>query len=291
LPIAAVRETGPSSTAVWGRLMISVGLLLLIAPTVYRLATLSWTTAAGAHGPIVLATGLWLIWRDPPKAPRSAPGPWPACMAVLLITLALYCYARITSSLAIEAIALYAAIAAIVFWRYGTDVLLKYKFVLIYFLFLIAPPFNYLAAVTQPLKLIITELAVDFLSLFGLPVAHEGVVIQAGPYELLVATACAGLNSILSLSAISLFYVYIRHGSDTMRASILIALIIPIAIALNLVRVILLILITYYGGVDIGSGFAHLFTGVGLFAIALVAFFCVDSLIDLAMRHRLTAPC
>ncbi len=40
------------------------------------------------------------------------------------------------------------------------------------------------------------------------------MTIQVGQYQLLVADACAGLNSLISLSAISLFYVYLRHHAN-----------------------------------------------------------------------------
>ena len=48
----------------------------------------------------------------------------------------------------------------------------------------------------------------------GQPIGGAGVTIQIGQYQLLVAAACSGLNSIISLSAITLFYIYIRHQAD-----------------------------------------------------------------------------
>src|SRR6478609_5329250 len=38
-----------------------VGALALAIPTMISVAKLSWSTEQGAHGPIMLATGIWLI--------------------------------------------------------------------------------------------------------------------------------------------------------------------------------------------------------------------------------------
>ena len=45
------------------------------------------------------------------------------------------------------------------------------------------------------------------LSLFGYPIARDGVVLTIGAYSLLIADACSGLNSMVALSGIGLLYV------------------------------------------------------------------------------------
>ena len=87
------------------------------------------------------------------------------------------------------------------------------------------------------------------------------MTIQIAQYEMLVAAACAGLNSIISLGAICLFYGYLRHRTN-LRAFAVIALsVIPIAVFSNFIRVIILILITYYLGEAAAQGFLHDFAG------------------------------
>ena len=45
---------------------------VLAIPTIVRLANQSWSQESGAHGPIILATGGWLIWRELPQLRQSA---------------------------------------------------------------------------------------------------------------------------------------------------------------------------------------------------------------------------
>jgi exosortase/archaeosortase family protein len=95
-----------------------------------------------------------------------------------------------------------------------------------------------------------------------------------------VAAACSGLNSIISLTAISLFYIYIRHQAEWRYAAVLSSLIVPVALLANFVRVLILILVTYYFGESAAQGFLHNTAGVIMFTVALVTIF----LADLAIR-------
>ena len=104
-------------------------------------------------------------------------------------------------------------------------------------------------------------------------------MIIIGQYELLVAAACSGLNSIISLSVIALFYLYARHDGDLRRSLPSILMIVPIAIMANLVRVIILILLTYYAGDAAAQGFLHGFAGIAMFVVALGLLVTWDSMI------------
>ncbi len=114
--------------------------------------------------------------------------------------------------------------------------------------------------------------------------------IFVGQYELLVAAACSGLNSIISLTAISLFYVYLRHQARWRYALFLVLLVVPIALLANFMRVIILILLTYYAGEATAQGFLHNFAGLFMFAIALVTIFAIDELVRPLWQRRKVRP-
>jgi exosortase/archaeosortase family protein len=84
------------------------------------------------------------------------------------------------------------------------------------------------------------------------------------------------MNSIFALSAIGVFYVYAFRWHEKIRGLILICLIIPITITANFLRVIALVLIAYYGGVDKLEGPLHDLTGIALFIVAVVLMFLCD---------------
>ena len=43
-------------------IVFALGLAAIVLPTMFQVATISWSTEQGGHGPLVLATGAWLLW-------------------------------------------------------------------------------------------------------------------------------------------------------------------------------------------------------------------------------------
>jgi len=264
------------SPAVW---LLVVGIAALAIPTMLTIARVSWSTEQGGHGPLVLATGLWLMWREVPAALRLRERGnallGSAFVAVCLLT---YMVARITGIIEIEGFALYGALLGTGYLLFGGPVLRELWFPLLYLGFIFPPPDQLVAIITQPIKIAISEQAVNLLHALGYPIGSSGVSIQIAQYDLLVAAACAGLNSIISLTAICLFYVYVRHRANWRYAALLMLTIVPIAVFANFMRVILLILITYYFGDAAAQGFAHDFAGLVMFLISVLTIFALDGL-------------
>lgn len=256
-----------------------LGAAVFVLPTGIRIAQHSWTTEQGGHGPIVLAIGIWLLWREL-KISKAARKPGnPVLGGIFLIPLLLtYVVANITGVLEIEALAMYGALIAGAYLLVGWPVIKSLWFPILYLALALPPPDTVVAAVTQPIKIAISEWAVAVLHAAGYPIASSGVVIQIAQFELLVAAACAGLNSILTLSAICLFYGYIRHRTNPYAFAVIAAAVIPIAVFANFVRVLLLILITYHLGESAAQGFLHDFAGLTMFAAALLGIFVVDAI-------------
>jgi exosortase len=192
--------------------------------------------------------------------------------------IAIFVVARITGVLEIEAFAMYGALIVGAYLLFGGAVLRTIWFPLVYLAFTLPPPDTVVAAITQPIKILISEWAVSLLHAAGYPVASSGVTIQIGQYQLLVAAACAGLSSIVTLGALCLFYVYLRHRSNFIAFLVVALAAIPVAMFSNFVRVIVLVLVTYYLGEAAAQGFLHDFAGLLMFAVALLTIFAIDQL-------------
>lgn len=271
----------------WADAILLLGIAAILLPTMFDVARLTWTTEQGGHAPIIVATGGWLLWREL-KATEARPHPGKLFIGALLFggLLTVYVLARITGILEIEGFAMYGAILSAFYLLVGGALLRAVWFPLLYLAVALPPPDTVVAAITQPVKLWISSTAVQLLQAFGYPIASSGVTIQIDNYQLLVAAACAGLNSIISLSAICLFYVYIRHRSDPISFLTVAALVIPVAVFSNLVRVMALILVTYYFGEAAGQGFIHDFAGLTVFLVALLTIFGVDALFSSVREKR-----
>lgn len=260
-----------------GTIALTLGILAIALPTFIGVARNSWSTEQGAHGPIILATGLWLLSRQwPAKADQNPPKSPYAAMGAMIICLIGYVLARITQIVELEGLAMFGVFLCLLYGIIGGRAMRVLWFPLFYLAFTLPPPDQVVAAITQPLKIFISRVAIDLLYALGYPVGGEGVTMQIGQYQLLVAAACSGLNSLITLFALSLFYVYLRHRLQVRYAMLLIAIVIPIAIFANFVRVIILVLLTYYAGEATAQGFLHNFAGLAMFAVAISCIFLVD---------------
>ena len=278
----------PLSTA--ARIVLLLAAAAVAIPTMKLVARESWATEQGAHGPLVLLTGIWLIvraWRG--VGPIAPPPAWRP--AVLLVPLLLvFVLARISQVVEIEGYVMYGVLLTVFYALVGGALMRQLAFPLVYMAFVFPPPDTVVYALTLPMKIAITKTAVALLAAVGYPIGYSGVWIQVGQYQLLVAAACSGLNSIISLSVLSTFYIYIRRAGDLARAVVLALFIVPVAMAANLVRVLILILLTYHAGEAAAQGFLHNFAGFTMFVAALLILFAIDAAIGPLTRRWRRAP-
>lgn len=268
---------------------VIIGALALTIPTMIRIAQKSWSSEQGAHGPIVLAIAIWLVarsWSTITANPR--PGLPLIGGSALAVLLPIYVIAHILGSLVLESLAVYLSLLTVLYLFVGFASMRSAWFALGYPIFMLPPPGVALAVATQPLRLGISQLAVDLLGTLGYPVARAGLSIFVDQYELYVKTACGGLNSIISLTAIGLFYSYMRHHAGILYHGFLFVVIVLMAMFANFIRVILLVLITYYLGEGAAQGFLHEFAGLTMFVVAMGGVFLVDSLAT-PIRNRMMA--
>jgi exosortase len=274
-----------------GRWIVGLGYLCLLLPTIYRLAQQSWTKEIGAHGPIILATGAWLIWRQRSEMLSGPVKGSPLLTWLLLVpSLAAYIFGRTYGFLMLEAGGLYGAGVAILQALVGVRALLRNWFPLLYLGFAVPPPTWVIDALTLPLKQFVTYVSTEGLHAAGYPVAREGVTIFVAQYELLVEDACSGMHSLLGLVAITLLYVYLMRGSSWGLSLLYTAIAIPIAVVANILRIVVLVLLTYYFGNAVAQGFLHQTAGILLFGSALLLVFAVDQGLTWLMRQVKRKP-
>lgn len=117
-----------------------------------------------------------------------------------------------------------------------------------------------------------------FLSATVLPVVSNGVYLYFGPYTAEVTHACSGMNSIFSLFALSLLYLKEGVERTTWHVLSLIVVVIPVAILTNIIRVIMLVIVTWFFGERFSSGPFHEVIGVMVFIISLGILISIDKL-------------
>jgi exosortase B len=274
--IAMRQLTAPRTIPWW---VCVLGLLALYVPTIVDLVRNIWTTEEQSQGPIVLAICVWLTWRAWPRIDDPAPSaPRPLIGWILLaIALLFYVFGRSQRILSAQTLSVLFALPALVLLIRGPAQLKAALFPLFFMIFLIPLPATLVDAITQPLKLAVSSVATTILFGVGYPIARTGVILQIGQYQLLVADACAGLHTLFSLEAMGLLYLNVVRHSSWLRNIALAVLIVPISFIANVIRVMVLALITYHFGDEAGQGFLHGFAGLVLFMTALMFIIATDS--------------
>ena len=149
--------------------------------------------------------------------------------------------------------------------------------------FLIPVPGTLLDQLLLPLKQLVSAIVDNGLHALGYPIARNGVVLMIGPYDLLIADACSGLNSMVALSGMGLIYTYVVGRRSRWHNGLLLGSVLPVAFAANVIRVVGLLLVTYYFGDAAGRTF-HSSAAWLEIALAFGGFFAVDHLLG-AMRR------
>jgi len=276
----------PPATLTW--LPIILGLAVLYVPSLFDLFTGIWATDEQLHGPIVLAISIWLIhrkWHTMELAaqgkPTSAWG-WPVFVTGLL----LYALGRSQDILMFEVGSVIWLLAGIILLQYGTAALKSQWFALFFMLFMVPLPGAVVDTVTMPMKMAVSYVAELILFWAGYPIARTGVILQIGQYMLLVADACAGLHTLLTLEALGLLYLSVVRRDSAVRNIGLALLIVPISFTANVIRVMALTLITYHFGDAAGQGFLHGFAGMVLFLSALLLIIGFDTALQSFESYR-----
>lgn len=267
---------------------VLLGMTVLYVPTFYGLFNGLWATEEQAHGPIIFVLALWLIYRQWPRMMEKSAGKPSSAMGwvIFAIALLLYIIGRSLQVQIFEIGSLIWMLAAILLIKRGGSALKVMWFPLFFMLFMIPLPGTLVIMLTMPMKMAVSYVTEHILYWADYPIARSGVILQIGQYQLLVADACAGLQTLLTLEALGLFYLNVVRHTSVFRNVTLAILIIPISFAANVIRVITLTLITYYFGDAAGQGFIHGFAGMVLFLSALILIMGMDTLLQFIVKAR-----
>jgi len=262
-------------------LIVLAGLCFMYVPTFIDLFRDTWSRDDHSHGPIVFAISVWLLYRNWPEmlnagvGQKSSTAGWP----ILIFGFLCYIVGRSQSIISLEVISFIWLLLAIGLILLGTRSVKVIWFPLFFMMFMIPQPSIIIASVTMPMKIAVSYVAEHILYAMNYPISRNGVILQIAQYQLLVADACAGLHTLLTLESLGLLYLNLVRHESFARNLILVLLIVPISFTANVIRVIVLTLITYYFGDEAGQGFLHGFAGMVLFLTALLLIISADTLI------------
>ena len=227
-----------------------------------------WEDPNYSFGLLVIPLSLLLIWEKRKEISALPPQPtnwgllvWAAGTAILFV-------GSLGAELFLTRFSLLVVIAGLCLfllgWRHLHEIVLPLGLLLL----VIPLPQLVFGQIAFPLQLLASRLSQNAIGLLGIPVLREGNIIFLPHITLGIVEACSGLRSIFSLLALGLLY---GHFFEPRRAVqfFLAALTIPIAIAVNMLRIVGTGVLAQHWGQATGEGFFHGFYGWAHFVVAL----------------------
>lgn len=275
----------PASVDLPALLLVVLGLLVVYTPEYLELSQTIWRSDEQGHGPIIFAVSLWLLYNlrhtvaELPSKPATV-----SAVVVLVIGALLYAFGRSQDIWIFSIGSQIWVLAGLALLFKGWRGLRVIWFPLFFMLFMVPLPEALVASVTAPLKSAVSYVASNLLYMMGYPVGRSGVMLTVGQYQLMVADACAGLNSMFTLEALGMLYMNLMRYTSVARNVTLAVMLVPIAFCANIGRVMILVLVTYYFGDAAGQGFVHGFAGMVLFMIALMLMLVLDKVLNVFFK-------
>ena len=265
---AEIRAVAKGRTLwVWSIPLLAALALVLYAHVLRDLAAQWWDEPDYSHGFLVPVFVAYLVWRsrDQWRAVSLRPNNYGLLLMVLAILL------LVAGTLGAE---LFTCRFSFVLLLWGMTLFLAGKEILrilafpLGFLLLMVPlPGLIYNQMTFPLQLLASRFGAASLSLLQVPVLREGNLLVLPNYTLEVVDACSGIRSLMSLVALAIGYGYLAENRIWIRVA-LAALMLPIAVVSNGLRIVGTGVLTYVSGTPVGGGFFHFFSGWLIFLTA-----------------------
>ena len=233
-----------------------------------------------SHGFIIPLVSGYFIWKmkDRLKAVVVKRSEWG--LALLFIAILLHIAGTVLYIFSLSGLSLFLFITGGTLFLFGEGVFKRILFPLVFLLFMFPLPEAFINLLSFPLKMLVAEIGMDMVKLLGIPILREGFQITIPAGQLIVGNPCSGLRSIIALLALSSIFAHMCSASTSKKAVLFLSAL-PIAVLSNIVRVSLLILISYFQTIEAAKpdSFWHDATGVLVFVMSITMLFALGRLV------------
>jgi len=277
--VGAVGVESPSVGLSWVRAaayLLVAELVVLYAPTAKFLWE-RWTVDVwhNAHGLLVPPVVAYLIYRELVSF-RGAPPTSNAWGFVLLLpALALQALDAGMHTQLLSAASILVLLPGLSLLLLGTARTRAIVFPLVFLAAALPIPLGMTDQIHMQLRLIATAGSGWAVSWLGIPVFAEGTTLHLAPGPLQITDACSGFSTLYAAAAVACLTAH--SAPTTARKLIVLAAAAPLAIAANVLRIVLLTILVVWKGPWILDTSLHPLSGMMTFAIALPIIFWLGS--------------
>lgn len=246
-------------------ILTGLAFLVLYWQPIRTLAYDWWTDPDAGHGLLLFPLSLWLAWRRGlAKGARGQPILGLGLLAAAILV-------RYLSGLAAEVftmrLSLLGGAAALIVFAFGLRQLLHWWLPVVLIGLSIPIPDVLINSIALPLQLRASQWGAWLLEARHVPVMVAGNVIHLPGRDLFVTEACSGLRSLTALLSLGLLIGGLWLATPWARTVLVLATI-PVAMALNALRIFLTGFFVFFVDPKLGEGFMHYSEGWVIFVVA-----------------------
>ncbi|MBN2143850.1 MAG: exosortase [Candidatus Aureabacteria bacterium] len=255
---------------------------LLYIPVFISLYQIRWDAVDYAHAYFILPVSLGIAFMKRGQIKENLTTEQGKNITGLLLFLSgiiAYIFSNRMDFLVMVTFSIIPLLSGLILFLYGTKMFRVLWFPILYLIFLVPPPAGILDLVTMPMRYGVSVATQYILVLFHYPVSREGLLLSIDKHDLFIGQPCSGFRSLITMISLGAAYIYSIRGT-LFNKCILSLSIIPFALLGNLMRIIILALITYYFGEKAAMGFFHDFSGMFIFLIMIAALIMTEILLE-----------
>ena len=230
-----------------------------------------------SHGFFIPPIALYMVWVKRKSLTSMTPAPSNQGLGLICLGMMIHLTGHIGAELFLMRFSMVTTLAGMVLYFWGWKVLRALTLPISYLVLMIPLPTILWNKVAFPLQLLAAQLSAGVIQFIDIPVFREGNILQLANTTLEVVDACSGLRSLTSLIALTGLFAYMAPLT-LFKKWVLFFSAIPIAVAVNVIRLTLTAAMAYWISPAMAHGFLHDMSGmiifVGALALVYLVFYC-----------------
>lgn len=280
----------PMNLSIKKQTLFQIFILTAVFLVVYQKAILKlisdWSTDPNfSHGFLIPFVALYMIWYKKNELADMELSPSLTGIIVIIGGMLVHLAGNLGSELFLMRFSMIITLSGIIIYFCGFEIFKKLLVPVAYLIMMIPIPSILWNQVAFPLQLFSAQISAKAINLLHIPVFREGNILHLANTSLEVVDACSGIRSLTSLLALTGAFAFLAPLS-TFKKWILFLSAVPIAVAVNVIRLTITGAMAAWIGPETAHGFLHDMSGLIIFGAALILVYLVFMVEMKIQKHQ-----
>jgi len=258
--------------------LLAAAFALLFSRTIAELVEAWLNNPNFSHGFLIPFVALYMVWHSQKTIRQTPVTPYNPGIAIIILGMLLHLVGNVGAEYFVQRFSIVVTIAGIVIFIFGFSMFKVLLVPIAYLVLMIPIPAIIWNMIAFPLQLFAAAGAEEMIQLINLPILREGNILHLANTSLEVVDACSGLRSLTSLLALGGVFAFIAPLKKISKWLLFFSAI-PVAIAVNVIRLTITAMAAAWIGPEAAHGFLHDMSGLIIFGAALILMYLSYSVI------------